>query len=412
MKTEIQQFQIDKFFQYVAVTSQSNPNKSPIPSTEGQAVLANILIEDLKELGLKNIVLNPNAIVTAVLPANVKEAFSVGFVAHLDTVDVGLNPDIHPQILIFEGEDLVLNKEKNIIFKVDENPDANYYKGEEIIFSDGTSVLGADNKAAIATIITMLKYIQTNQLPHGDIHIAFVPDEEGGLRGSRELDLNVFCPNFAYTIDACGLGEIVYETFNAGKAIIDIEGFPAHPMSAKGILVNPNLVALDILNQFDRKDTPECTEGREGYIWVKEIRGGQSNCCIHLNIRDHDLKLYEEKKQKIQKIIEQAKKNNPRAKIQYRIEDVYANIANSLTKDRFPIDILYQAMDNLKIIPKTICMRGGTDGSVLSAKGLLTPNYFTGAHNFHSPNEFLPLSSFYKSLEVTVEIIRLALKTP
>lgn len=407
LNDDIKKFQIDSFFKYSSIPSQSNASVKTLPSSEGQMKLAKVLAEDLKALGLINVVVNDNSIVTALLPKNKDNIHSIGFVAHLDTVDIGLTGDVHAQILKFEGNDLCLNKEKNIMFKVSEHPEIKNYINNDIIFSDGTSVLGADNKAAISTIMSALKYITDNNIEHGDIYIAFVPDEEIGLLGSKQLDLNVFKPDFAYTIDSCEIGEIVYETFNAGSATIDIEGVTAHPMSAKGVLVNPILIAIDIANEFDRKQTPECTEKKEGYIWVQGISGNQRNASLKLNIRDHNKKLYEEKKAKIREAVEKHQKLEPRAKIELTIEDVYGNIADSVKEDKFPIDVIYEAMKNLNIEAKTLSMRGGTDGSALSVKGLLTPNYFTGAHNFHSIYEFLPISSFHKSLETTLEIIRI-----
>lgn len=407
LNDDIKKFQIDSFFKYSSIPSQSNASVKTLPSSEGQMKLAKVLAEDLKTLGLINVVVNDNSIVTALLPKNKDNIHSIGFVAHLDTVDIGLTGDVHAQILKFEGNDLCLNKEKNIMFKVSEHPEIKNYINNDIIFSDGTSVLGADNKAAISTIMSALKYITDNNIEHGDIYIAFVPDEEIGLLGSKQLDLNVFKPDFAYTIDSCEIGEIVYETFNAGSAAIDIEGVTAHPMSAKGVLVNPILIAIDIANEFDRKQTPECTEKKEGYIWVQGISGNQRNASLKLNIRDHNKKLYEEKKAKIREAVEKHQKLEPRAKIELTIEDVYGNIADSVKEDKFPIDVIYEAMKNLNIEAKTLSMRGGTDGSALSVKGLLTPNYFTGAHNFHSIYEFLPIPSFHKSLETTLEIIRI-----
>ncbi len=407
LNDDIKKFQIDSFFKYSSIPSQSNASAKTLPSSEGQMKLAKVLAEDLKALGLINVVVNDNSIVTALLPKNKENIHSIGFVAHLDTVDIGLTGDVHAQILKFEGNDLCLNKEKNIMFKVSEHPEIKNYINNDIIFSDGTSVLGADNKAAISTIMSALKYIKDNNIEHGDIYIAFVPDEEIGLLGSKQLDLNVFKPDFAYTIDSCEIGEIVYETFNAGSAAIDIEGVTAHPMSAKGVLVNPILIAIDIANEFDRKQTPECTEKKEGYIWVQGISGNQRNASLKLNIRDHNKKLYEEKKAKIREAVEKHQKLEPRAKIELTIEDVYGNIADSVKEDKFPIDVIYEAMKNLNIEAKTLSMRGGTDGSALSVKGLLTPNYFTGAHNFHSIYEFLPIPSFHKSLETTLEIIRI-----
>lgn len=407
LNDDIKKFQIDSFFKYSSIPSQSNASSKTLPSSEGQMKLAKVLAEDLKALGLINVVVNDNSIVTALLPKNKDNIHSIGFVAHLDTVDIGLTGDVHAQILKFEGNDLCLNKEKNIMFKVSEHPEIKNYINNDIIFSDGTSVLGADNKAAISTIMSALKYIKDNNIEHGDIYIAFVPDEEIGLLGSKQLDLNVFKPDFAYTIDSCEIGEVVYETFNAGSASIEIEGVTAHPMSAKGVLVNPILIAIDIANEFDRKQTPECTEKKEGYIWVQGINGNQRNASLKLNIRDHNKKLYEEKKSKIREAVEKHQKLEPRAKIELTIEDVYGNIADSVKEDKFPIDVIYEAMKNLNIEAKTLSMRGGTDGSALSVKGLLTPNYFTGAHNFHSIYEFLPIPSFHKSLETTLEIIRI-----
>ena len=407
LNDDIKKFQIDSFFKYSSIPSQSNASSKTLPSSEGQMKLAKVLAEDLKALGLINVVVNDNSIVTALLPKNKDNIHSIGFVAHLDTVDIGLTGDVHAQILKFEGNDLCLNKEKNIMFKVSEHPEIKNYINNDIIFSDGTSVLGADNKAAISTIMSALKYIKDNNIEHGDIYIAFVPDEEIGLLGSKQLDLNVFKPDFAYTIDSCEIGEVVYETFNAGSASIEIEGVTSHPMSAKGVLVNPILIAIDIANEFDRKQTPECTEKKEGYIWVQGISGNQRNASLKLNIRDHNKKLYEEKKAKIREAVEKHQKLEPRAKIELNIEDVYGNIADSVKEDKFPIDVIYEAMKNLNIEAKTLSMRGGTDGSALSVKGLLTPNYFTGAHNFHSIYEFLPIPSFHKSLETTLEIIRI-----
>ncbi|WP_297278006.1 peptidase T [uncultured Brachyspira sp.] len=407
LNDDIKKFQIDSFFKYVSIPSQSIAGAKTLPSSEGQMKLAKVLAEDLKSFGLNDVIVNENAIVTALLPKNKDNTYSIGFVSHLDTVDIGLTGDVFPQILKFKGEDLCLNKEKNIIFKVSDHPEINNYMNNDIIFSDGTSVLGADNKAAIATIMSTLKYIIDNNIEHGDIYIAFVPDEEIGLLGSKALDLTVFKPDFAYTIDSCEIGEVVYETFNAGSASIDIEGVTAHPMSAKGVLVNPILIAIDMANEFDRKETPENTEKKEGYIWVQGIGGNQRNAYLKLNIRDHNKKLYEEKKHKIIEVVEKYKRLEPRAKIELTIEDVYGNIADSIKDDRFAIDVIYEAMRNLNIEPKTISMRGGTDGSALSVKGLLTPNYFTWAHNFHSIYEFLPIPSFHKSLEITLEIIRI-----
>lgn len=398
---------IERFFRYVAIESQSNASATVLPTTEGQKELAQLLFTELQQMGLEDVSINENAIVLGTLKGNTS-APKIGFVAHLDTVDVNLNANIHPQILQFTGADLVLNKEKNIVLSVEEHPEIKKYLNEEIIFSDGTSVLGADNKAAIATIMTMLAHFIQTKEPHGDIIVAFVPDEEIGLRGAKALDLKKFPVDFAYTIDCCELGEVVYENFNAASVRIEIQGVPAHPMSAKGVLVNPLLIATDIINGFDRLQTPEHTEGKEGYIWATDLSANASNAVLLLSIRDFDKESFETKKSLIQQVVQKISKDNPKAVISCKIDDVYANISDSLTDDKRSLNLIFDSMKSLNLVPNVIPMRGGTDGAALSAKGITTPNYFTGAHNFHSNFEFLPISSFKKSLDLTIEILKQA----
>lgn len=261
-----------RFFRYLAVTSQSDPRVSSLPSTPGQHEMASMLAEELRTLGLENIVIDEHATVTAVKKGNVAGAPRVGFITHIDTVDVGLSPDIHPQILRFTGEDLCLNAKENIWLRMAEHPEINAYPGEEIIFSDGTSVLGADNKAAVTVVMTLLENLAPEH-QHGDIVVAFVPDEEIGLCGAKALDLARFDVDFAWTIDCCELGEVVYENFNAAHAELKFTGVTSHPMSSKGVLVNPLLMAMDYISHFDRQQTPEHTEGREGYVWFNGMPG-------------------------------------------------------------------------------------------------------------------------------------------
>lgn len=401
---------VDRFLRYVSIPSQSKAGSAIVPSTLGQTELAKQLKQELIALNMQDVYLDEHSIVTAKLAGNTPHAPKIGFVAHLDTVDVALSDKINPQRVTFTGEDILLNSEKDIWFKVAEHPELKKYLNEELIVTDGTSVLGADNKAAIAVVMTMLDQLQQQNCPHGDIYVAFVPDEEVGLNGAKKLDLQRFKPDFAYTIDCCELGEVVYETFNAGAVTIEIEGVSAHPMSAKNVLINPIRIANDIINCFDSCETPEHTEGKEGYFWFNDIIGNQSTTTLKMSIRDFDLTHYEARKTYIQEVISFISRKYPRAKIACQITDTYSNIANYLGDDRRCIDLIYQSFELLGIKPNTIAMRGGTDGSALSARGLTTPNYFTGAHNFHSCFEFLPLSSFLKSFEVTMKIIELATK--
>jgi tripeptide aminopeptidase len=406
----------ERFYRYIGVPSQSQSNGgTKVPSTEGQWNMAKLLEKECRAMGLVELNLSDKCILTGKLPANLptnckRKVPTVGFCAHLDTVDVCLSPEIHPQLVEnYNGKDVVLNKDKNIIMTIKEHPELLQYKGQDIIFTDGTSVLGSDNKAAITNVMTALDTLSKDKsLYHGDIYVAFVPDEECGLYGSKNMDFSKFPVDFAYTIDSCALGEIVYETFNAGCAEVTIHGVSAHPMSAKGVLVNPTLLAVDFINMFDRKQTPECTEGKEGYVWCQKMTSNQSMAKIVINIRDHNKEKYEERKKLIKINAEKLQKMEPRAKVEYIISDIYGNIADAITKDnRKAIDYIYAVFKELHIEPNTIAMRGGTDGSFISTKGILTPNYFTGGLNFHSKYEFLPLLSLEKSNMVTMGLIKM-----
>lgn len=287
-----------RFFRYLAITSQSDAAATTLPTTPGQLDMARALAQELQTLGLDEIVLDEHATVTAVKKGTVPGAPRIGFITHIDTVDVGLSPDIHPQILRFKGEDLCLNASKDIWLRVEEHPEINAYLDEEIIFSDGTSVLGADNKAAVTVVMTLLENLTAEQ-QHGDIVVAFVPDEEVGLRGAKALDLKRFDVDFAWTIDCCEKGEIVFENFNAASASIHFTGVTAHPMSAKGVLVNPLLMAMDYISHFDRQQTPEHTEGREGYVWFNGMEAVQGHAHLSASIRDFDKASFERRKQQI-----------------------------------------------------------------------------------------------------------------
>ena len=308
----------------------------------------------------------------------------------------------------YQGGDICLNKEKDLWMRTSEHPEIEKYVGDDIVVTDGTSVLGADNKSAIANVMTAFDIVVKENRPHGDIYVAFVPDEEIGLLGAKKIDFSKFPVDFAYTVDCCELGEVVYETFNAGSATIRIKGVTAHPMSSKGVLVNPTLIATDFVQMMDRGSTPECTEGTEGFVWVNSIVSNPSQATVSIKIRDHNREKYEAKKELIASAVEYLKVRNPRARIELEVKDMYGNIADALTDDnRCAVDHLYRALEIAGVKANTIAMRGGTDGSFISTQGVITPNYFTGACNFHSYAEFLPLPSLHKSLEMTLELVRL-----
>ncbi|WP_158781513.1 peptidase T [Pantoea sp. BAV 3049] len=397
-----------RFYRYLAVTSQSDASASVLPSTPEQHDMAKMLADELREMGLQDVVIDEFATVTAVKPGNRPAAPRIGFITHIDTVDVGLSPHIHPQTLRFEGKDLCLNQQQDIWLRTAEHPEINAYHGQDIIFSDGTSVLGADNKAAVTVVMTLMENL-THDTPHGDIVVAFVPDEEIGLRGAKALDLEKrFNVDFAYTIDCCELGEVVYENFNAAGARITFTGVTAHPMSGKGVLVNPLLMAWDFIGHFDRQQTPEHTEGREGYVWFNDMSANASEAVVKASIRDFDLDSFEQRKTRLHDVAAKIAAQYPTGKVELEISDIYSNISNAIGEDRRAVDLIFTALEQLDIQPKVTPMRGGTDGAALSAKGLLTPNFFTGAHNFHSKFEFLPVPSFVKSYQVAEKLCLLA----
>jgi len=410
MKSLLKDKLVERFMRYTAIATQSDASKGVVPSSEGQWELAKLLKEELADLGFVDLDISEFCVLTGKLPANTdKKLPKVGFCCHLDTVDVNLNPNIHPHMVHYEGGDICLNEADQIYIKLAEHPELADYVGQDILVSDGHSVLGADDKAAISSVMTAFEYLNAHpEAIHGDLYIAFVPDEEIGLCGAKKIDFTKFPVDFAYTLDCCGIGEVVYETFNAGSGHIHIKGVSAHPMSAKGVLVNPTLVAVDLVNQFNRLETPENTDGTDGYIWVQAINSNQSTATVTLNIRDHHKERYEAKKVYITEVVAFMQKRYPRAEITLDIVDVYGNINDAITEEnRFCIDYIYESMKELGITPKTLAMRGGTDGSFISTQGIPTPNFFTGAHNFHSNAEFMPMDSFEQSCMMVITLLRL-----
>ncbi|MBP5168995.1 MAG: peptidase T [Oscillospiraceae bacterium] len=405
---------MSRFLRYAAVTTQSKSGTGVIPSTSGQWDLARLLMQDISELGVVDVTIDEHAVVVGRLPARLPEGHCpvpvVGWVTHMDTVDVGMAPEIHPIVIRnYQGGDICQNEEKQISISVKDHPELLKYIGQDLIVSDGTSVLGADDKAAVANVLVALEVLAEHpEFPHGEIYVCFVPDEEIGLCGAKSMDFSRFPVDFAYTIDCCEQGELVYQTFNAGHGKLYITGVTAHPMSSKNNTVNPILIAHDFMNLLDRGETPEHTEKTEGYIWVTGIQGNQLNAVLDLNIRDHDRGKYLAKKEYLKACTEMMKLRHPKAKLSLELEDDYSNIKDALTpENRKCVDFLFQAMEALDIVPLDIAMRGGTDGSFISTKGIPTPNYFTGAHNFHSSCEFMPMGAVENSCRMTLKLIEL-----
>ncbi|HWT64152.1 MAG TPA: peptidase T [Ochrobactrum sp.] len=404
---EISKELTERFFRYVAIASQSDATSLDLPSTPGQMELAHLLASELTLVGVQDVIVDDQAIVTGIRRGTDPHAPRIGFIAHLDTADVGLEASIRPQIHRFTGDDLCLHRELDIWLRVDQHPEISGWVGHDVITSDGTSVLGADNKAAIAVIMTLLARLDKSG-HYGDIAVAFVPDEEIGLRGAKALDLERFPCDFAYTIDCCEIGEVVNENFNAASCEITFHGFSAHPMSAKGKLLNPVLMAQDFIGQFDRKDTPEHTEGTEGFYWMSDLVANDSTATLQVLIRDFNTASFEARKEKIAATVDAMKRQYPSGEIHCRVTDQYRNVRPFLLQDPRPMELLLTSLDRVNVKPKIISMRGGTDGAVLSMRGIPTPNMFTGAYNFHSRFEFLPIPAFVKSYEVAAMLCHTA----
>ena len=395
---------LNRFLKYSSIPSQSKEGVAEVPSTLGQFILAKELKKELEEMGLDSINLSSYGVLTARLKGN-GDYPKIGWICHLDTADISLSEVVHPILVENYLEEEIKQKNGKRI-TTETNPELKKHIGKDILFSDGTSVLGADDKAAISIVMEAISIIMENSLEHGDIYLAFTPDEEVGLKGAKALDLSLFPVDWAYTIDCQEKGEVVWETFNAGKATVRIEGVSAHPMSSKGVLVNPILVATDIISLLPEKQRPEKTEGKEGFIWVKGIKGDSSNAELSILIRDHDKEKYEEKKRVIEEAVKVARSNNPRAKLTLEIEDTYSNLIESMNdKNRIAVNNLKAALKINGIEEKPMAMRGGTDGSFISTKGIFVPNYFTGASNFHSTSEFWPLEDGEASLKVTLSLM-------
>lgn len=399
---------IARFFRYLAVTSQSDARATTVPSTPGQWDMVRLLKQELEALGITEIHLDEHACLTARIPGNAPGAPRMGFCAHVDTVDVGLSPNIKPQRVTWNGGDICLNAAQDIWMREAEHPEYLPYKGQELLVTDGTSVLGADNKAAVTILMDLAHRLVAEKPKHGDIVLAFVPDEEIGLRGAKVMDLKRFPVDFAYTIDSCEVGEFIFETFNAAGATVEIEGVTAHPINAKGIMVNPVLVAADLITRFDPLDTPEHTEGREGYCYVTSMANNSATATVKINLRDFDRAGLEARKEKVRAHVAATQAKFPRAKLKVEIEDVYANIAESLGNDRRCLELMERGFKELAIAPRIFPLRGGTDGSALSARGVPTPNYFTGGFNFHSRYECLPVEGFLTAYRLTERLIGLA----
>ena len=399
---------IDRFLSYVKIDTQSDPNSDTTPSTEKQWDLANELVNELEQIGLQDISIDDNAYIMATLPSNVnKKVPVIGFISHFDTTPDFSGTNVNPKIIEdYDGKDIILNKERNIILSPDYFEDLKQYKGQTLITTDGTTLLGADDKAGIAEIMTAMEYlVQHPEIKHGEIRIGFTPDEEIG-RGAHKFDVEKFGAEWAYTMDGSQIGELEYENFNAASAKVAIEGKSVHPGYAKGKMINAISIANEFMGILPPEETPQNTSGKEGFFHIHHMKGEIEHAEFELIIRDHDKTHFEKRKDLIRKIATKLNQDYGNC-IQLEIKDQYFNMREKVEPVYHVIEIAKEAMEELGITPIIKPIRGGTDGSQLSYMGLPCPNIFAGGHNFHGKYEYVPVESMQKAVEVIIKICEL-----
>ena len=398
----------DRFLRYVKFETRSDEKSKTIPSTPTQLEFAKILAKELEEIGMENVYVNDACFVNATLPGNVdKEVPVIGFIAHMDTADFNAT-NINPQIVEnYDGKDIVLNELKDIVLSVEEFPNLKNYVGKTVITTDGTTLLGADDKAGIVEIVEAMKYlIEHPEIKHGTVKVAFGPDEEIG-RGADNFNVEEFGADFAYTMDGGPVGELEYESFNAAGAVFKIKGKSVHPGTAKGKLINASLIAAEVVNSFPADEVPEKTEGYEGFYFLDKINANCEEAELSYILRDHDREKFEAKKKFAANVAKKINEKYGKELVSVEIKDQYYNMGEIIKDHMNVVEIAKKAMENLGIKPVIEPIRGGTDGSKISFMGLPTPNIFAGGENFHGKYEFVALESMILATDVIVEIVKL-----
>ncbi len=397
----------ERFLSYVAFDTQSSEESTTTPSTHKQFDLATHLVDELKALGLTEVEMDDMGYVYATLPANTDEDIpTIGFIAHMDTSPDASGADIKPRIVrAYDGKDLVLDAEAGIVTDVKTFPELLDHVGEDIIVTDGHTLLGADDKAGIAEIVSAMEYLLEHpEIKHGKVRVGFNPDEEIGL-GAHHFDVRKFGCDWAYTMDGGELGEIEFENFNAAGAKIEINGVSVHPGYAKGKMVNAALVAADFVHRMPATETPATTEGYEGFFHLTGIEGGVEKATVSYIIRDHDRERFEARKQMVESLVKGMNRQYGEGTLVLNLKDQYYNMREKIEPVMHVIDIIKEAMVQAGVEPQVRAIRGGTDGAQLSFMGLPCPNIFAGGLNFHGPHEFLPIPNLQKACEVVVNIV-------
>ena len=403
---------MDRFLRYIRIGTQSEEGvEDRYPSTEGQLELLRLLVDELKEMGMDEVEMDKYGYVTATLPSNLPEGKNppvIGFIAHVDTSPEapgdGVKPVIHEN---YQGGEIVINEEKGLVLTPEDNPVLKDNIGNDIITTDGNTLLGADDKAGVAEIMTAMHFLLEHpEIPHGKIRVAFTPDEEVG-NGTKFFDVKKFGADLAYNMDGGTMGEVENENFNAAMATFRLEGYNVHPGYAKDKMKNSIRALGDIITRLPRDMAPETTEKREGYLHPHHAEGRVSLSELKVLIRDFDLEGMEEKEALLKRIADEVSTLNPGVKVSLDIKESYKNMRYQLDKDQRVVDYALKAVEMAGIEPKLNLIRGGTDGSRLSYMGLPTPNIFAGGQNFHSVKEWVPVQAMEKAVEVIVNIARL-----
>ena len=401
----------ERFLRYAASDTQSDEHARTMPSTPGQMRFAESLTEELKALGLHDVSLDENGYVMATLPANTNrtDVPVIGFIAHMDTSPDMSGRDVKPRIVTYTGGEIVLNEPLGIVLSPDVFPELNHYVGQELIVTDGTTLLGADDKAGMAAIVSAMEYLLAHpEVEHGTVRIAFTPDEEIG-RGANRFDVARFGCFGAYTVDGGEIGELEYENFNAAQAIVTLRGRNIHPGSAKGRMINASLLAMQLNDMLPPAERPETTEGREGFFHLTEMTGTVEEARLTYIIRDHDRALFEKKKETLREAVRRIHATYPES-CTLDMHDQYYNMREVIDQRPELIAWARRAMEAAGVTPIERPIRGGTDGARLSFMGLPCPNLFAGGMNFHGRYEYLPVPSLQKSMETIIHLCHIITK--
>lgn len=400
---------LERFLNYVVIETTSDPYAESFPSTKSQLDFGHTLMEEMKELGLTDVTQDEYGYVFGTIPSTVPDYKGkiLGLIAHMDTAPAASGKNIKPRVIKnYDGAEIVLNAEKKIVMKPEDFPSLKQYVGQDLVVTDGLTLLGGDDKAGVAEIMTAAEYLINHpEIPHGPIRVGFTPDEEVG-QGADYFDVKKFGADFAYTVDGGECGELEYENFNAASVFVDFTGLSIHPGSAKNKMINALLLAMEFQGMMPEAQKPEHTEGREGFIHLESLEGSVEHASSEYIVRDHDFDLFKKKKEYMQRAADYMNVKYGKGTVSLRMEDSYYNMRQQIEPHYFLIENVLKVYEKLDIEPKIQPIRGGTDGSRLSFMGLPCPNLGTGGHNFHGHFEYVCVQSMEKCVQVLIELVK------